>query len=449
MKLFGISLDWFKSNKEKELDELKLTEQKLKNDILNRKLGNLGQDRPFKSLKMINDFMDVVLKDGSVLSKSNAIINDYNSVRNANSEAQVIALLSDTANFAQKQKEVENIKKQELIANNFTLLQSIGNEFEVVGSSVYFKGIPRTVPPLLVEKLIELAVVNGNNIVNNTEYQALKRFFMWCCLNPRAEVADKLYDFLTRNSFRITKQGFFVALRNVVTVEKDNELVKFVSNAYNKIKATWKKNPADYYVHYDVENNSYYFSKTEFTENNDKGNLKELYLNLPNMAENRFTDDYTRTFDIRVGKVVNMPPEECSWSTADCAHAGLHFTADEINYVGCGDTSVLVLINPMKVVGIGQSKGRCYEYLPIMTVPREESTTILHDLDFDTLELDEDFAIRELDNLADKAKNGFSVEAKKYDFNIPTISANVINTIVASLDEMRATIKNRVEAVLD
>ena len=167
------------------------------------------------------------------------------------------------------------------------------------------------------------------------------------------------------------------------------------------------------------------------------------------MAENRFTDDYTRTFDIRVGKVVNMPPEECSWSTADCAHAGLHFTADEINYVGCGDTSVLVLINPMKVVGIGQGKGRCYEYLPIMTVPREESTTILHDLDFDTLELDEDFAIRELDNLADKAKNGFSVEAKKYDFNIPTISANVINTIVASLDEMRATIKNRVEAVLD
>jgi hypothetical protein len=45
----------------------------------------------------------------------------------------------------------------------------------------------------------------------------------------------------------------------------------------------------------------------------------------------------------------------------------------------------------MKVVGIGQHKGRCYEYLPIMTVPREEATQILHDGDFDTLQLDDEY----------------------------------------------------------
>jgi len=83
----------------------------------------------------------------------------------------------------------------------------------------------------------------------NDEYQGLKNFFMWACLNPRAEVAADLYDFLDRNSFRITKQGFFVALRNVVTVTaEDTEIVQFISNAYNKIKAVWKKNPKDYYI---------------------------------------------------------------------------------------------------------------------------------------------------------------------------------------------------------
>jgi hypothetical protein len=167
------------------------------------------------------------------------------------------------------------------------------------------------------------------------------------------------------------------------------------------------------------------------------------------MAENRFTDDWTKTFDIRIGKVVSMPTEECNWSTQDCAAAGLHFTADQIHYVGCGDQSVLVLINPMKVVGIGQHKGRCYEYLPIMAVPREEATEILHDIDFDTLELDEDYAIRELEQLEEKAKEGFAKEAKKHSFNIPHLSSVEVTNIVTSLDEMKNEISKRVKNIVD
>ncbi len=164
------------------------------------------------------------------------------------------------------------------------------------------------------------------------------------------------------------------------------------------------------------------------------GKLTELYLDLPNREENRFTDDWTKTFDIRIGQLTSMPQEECDWSTQDCAAAGLHFTADQIHYVGCGDQSVLVLINPMKVVGIGQHKGRCYEYLPIMTVPREEATRILHDGQFDTLQLDEQYAVSELESLAEKAKEGFATEAKKYQFNMPTISSSEIESIVLSLE---------------
>ena len=139
-----------------------------------------------------------------------------------------------------------------------------------------------------------------------------------------------------------------------------------------------------------------------------------------------------------------MPKEDCNWSTQDCMAAGLHFTADHINYVGCGDTSVLILINPMKVVGIGSKKGRCYEYLPIMTVPTEESTQILHDVAFDTFELDDDYAILQLEELKEKVKEGFTAESKKYSFNLPEISTKEIDKMVKSLSEMKKSITKRV-----
>jgi hypothetical protein len=367
----------------------------------------------------------------------------------------------------------ERLKQEAEVKRLQTLQQGIKKleglyDFEIDGNSVKLRGTGRTMPQLLVEKFIEIVDVYNmdpyNDVTDDEEYQALKRFFMWCCLNPRAEVANDLYDFLNTNSFRITKQGFFVALRNVVTLHGGTELVQFVSNAYNKVKAVWKKSPDKYTVFlengayklvheddltnpcevWDEETEEYYDYEEPIYHGERIGGLTELYLDLPNRHENRFTDAHTRTFDIRIGRVVNMPPNECNWSTADCAHAGLHFTADHINYVGCGDQSVLVLINPMKVVGIGDLKGRCYEYLPIMTVSTEESTTILHDLDFDTLELDESFAIHELQDLTERAKEGFITEAKKHEFNIPAITHSQIENIVASLNEMKDQLSKRI-----
>lgn len=101
----------------------------------------------------------------------------------------------------------------------------------------------------------------------------------------------------------------------------------------------------------------------------------------------------------------------------------------------------------MKVVGIGDSKGRCYEYLPIMTVPREESTTLLHDLDFDTLELDDAYAIRELEGLSEKVKEGFAAEAKKHSVNFPNISMSEVISIVHTLKEMKDVISSRVKLI--
>jgi len=494
-----ISLKWFKSAIERTIE--KVVENKIDQafDALDKEEGAQSPSsyqwtstttdyttpmasKPYLNIKLVNDNLTIIMQDGSILTKSPATSEDFNAARACTSEACLLDLVSSPEVREERKKAEAEYEKARAIKKGVEYLSTL-NEFEMKDGSLYLKGINRSLPPILVEEFLEVVGKHGNT--DNDEFQSLKRFFMWCCLNPRAEVAHELYRFLKDNSFRITKQGFFVALRNVVTLHGSNELVQFVSNAYNKIKAVWKKKPDDYFVF--LQNGEYkivhkdnisreeteacdYCEGDGFTldfdgdsmtcdvcdgtgeithyYDNDHGenigNLTELYLDLPNRAENRFTDDWTKTFDIRIGRPVNMPMEQCNWSTQDCAAAGLHFTSDQIHYVGCGDTSVLILINPMKVVGIGQHKGRCYEYLPIMTVPREEATSILHDLEFDTLELDESYAVRELDGLVEKAKQGFATESKKYNFNLPALSTVDVINIVRSLDEIKDEISKRI-----
>jgi hypothetical protein len=498
------SLNWFKSRKEQEIEDLK---HEIKMKELQRQLERMENPpapvvtnftmppfwespsqptftssstldlKPYKSIKLVNDMLTIVLNDGSIISKPGATNDDFQYARKATTEEQLLNLVACQEVVAERKRNEAEVARARAIRQGVERLAQL-EDFRMEGDSVYIVGINRSLPQLLVEEFLVIANRNGFNnyaLANDDEFQSLKRFFMWCCLNPRAEVADKLYNFLKKNSFKITKQGFFAALRNVVTLHGGTEFVQFVSNAYNKVKAVWKKAPDKYevylkdgvysFLHIDdtyttelVEGEEWYDEDIEdYVTSEDEevtvkrsdlgehlGNLTELYLDLPNRAENRFTDAHTQTFDIRVGRAVNMDPKACRWNTDDCGAEGLHFTSDEIHYVGCGDQSVLVLINPMKVVGIGESKGRCWEYLPIMTVPREEATSILHDLDFDTLQLDDSYAIRELEDLTEKAKDGFVAESKKHEFNMPHISTREIENIVASLDEMKNEISKRI-----
>lgn len=355
------TLDWFKSKKVKEVKSSKPIEN-FTNSISNKKL--------YKKLQIVNDTITVVFVDGSIVTKQDCNMDDFENIKICKSESEILKIF--------KTEIKSTISNLELtVSKNYKTLESLA-DFEVDGNSIKLKGTNRTIPIILLDKFITI-VDKWKNCSsedlqsacdNDEEYVALKRFFMWCCLNPRAEVADELYRFLTENSFRITKQGFFVALRNVVTVHGSNELVKFVSEVYTKIKAVWKKSPNHYHVilspdgeykfmHYiemseqytetcetcdgtgdiwddlyeenimcydcDGEGKATYSRKTY--EGKDLGVLTDLYLDLPNRAENRFTDDWTKTFDIRIGQIVDMPMNKCNWSTQDCAAAGLKYVA--------------------------------------------------------------------------------------------------------------------------
>ena len=495
----NFSLSWFK--RQAELESLMIEEQRLENEILRKELPNsvAGSDfdmdaiKPYLNVKLVNDVLTVVLNDGSIVSKPNATTDDFNAVRNASSEVTILGLVGSTEIKAESAKREQEANRMKSIIQGLAILSGL-NDFEVEGNSVKLRGTGRTLPQLLVEKFIEIVDVENyyagfgdleSRLAQNDEYQGLKRFFMWCCLNPRAEVADKLYDFLNTNGFRITKQGFFIALRNVVTLHGGSDLVTFVSNVYNKVKAVWKKDTNEYTVFLqdgeyklvhiddlyndeevvcvDCDGAGYIYNEDDenedcdqcdgtgivtegiYQENGEKiGNLTELYLDLPNRHENRFTDNWSRTFDIRIGQPVSMPSEDCNWSTQDCATAGLHFAGYTAPYVLCGDTTVFTLHNPMKVVGIGTEKGRCWEYLPFMLTTVAEADEIMNDGDFDFLQLDEQYAIRELENLAEKVVEGFSIEAKKYEFSMPAITSQNIEFITLSLNDMKSSIADRV-----
>jgi len=503
MKNKFLSLDWFKQTAESAITK-----------VVAEKLESLMQEeetprvKPYLRIQLANDTLTVVLVDGSVLSKPGATEDDYYAIIEAKSAHEIHTIIGSKDVVADVEKAKAEAARIQALQKGIQLLGDLP-DFTVEGQSVYLVGTSRSMPQLLVEKFIEIVDrvkhyrgfgFTPDLLNEHDDYLAHKNFFMWCCLNPRAEVANELYRFLTDNSFKITKQGFFVALRNVVTLHGSPELVYFVSNAYNKVKAVWKKNPDDYTIF--LEDEEYKLvhkdnlTKTEthttttcpdclgdggwededawkdgewvecercdgtgevaeYTYNEEWpidhgqriGTLTEIYLDLPNREENRFTDNWTKTFDIRVGQVVTMPKEECNWSTQDCATAGLHFAGYTAPYVLCGDTTVMTLHNPMKVVGIGTEKGRCWEYLPFMLTTVAEADQIMNDRSFDFLQLDEQYAIRELESLAEKAKEGFATEAKKHEFNMPSISAAEINAIVLNLTEMKAKITNRVNTI--
>ena len=500
-----LSLDWFKQTAESAITK-----------VVAEKLEQLMQEeetpkvKPCLRVQLSNDILTVVMNDGSVITKPEATEADFHAVSKAKDAYEIHAIIGSKDVAADIEKLKAEAARMKALQKGIQFLGDL-DDFIVDGNSVYLTGTSRSMPQLLVEKFIEIVDRVGqqpadhsktfNKVLNeDDDYLAHKNFFMWCCLNPRAEVANELYRFLTDNSFKITKQGFFVALRNVVTLHGSPELVYFVSNAYNKVKAVWKKNPDDYTIF--LEEGEYKLvhkdnltkiephttttcpdclgdggwededawedgewvecercdgtgEVAEYTYNEEWpidhgqriGSLTEIYLDLPNREENRFTDNWTKTFDIRVGQVVSMPKEECNWSTQDCATAGLHFAGYTAPYVLCGDTTVMTLHNPMKVVGIGTEKGRCWEYLPFMLTTVAEADQIMNDRSFDFLQLDEQYAIRELESLAEKAKEGFATEAKKHEFNMPSISAAEINAIVLNLSEMKAKITNRVNTI--
>jgi len=181
-----LSLEWFKNKVDHSVE--KVIEKKL-NTLMNEQDEAAGQ--PYQSAKLVNDMLTIVMNDGSVITKMDATEDHYIAVQVAKNVADLYSIVSDPSVVSEKIEEEKKLARLKALREGLSILKESG-EFIVDGDSVYFKGISRSLPQLLVEELID-AVADAKSLNmplnEHEEYTSLKRFFMWCALNPRAEVA--------------------------------------------------------------------------------------------------------------------------------------------------------------------------------------------------------------------------------------------------------------------
>lgn len=473
MKLF--SLNWFKSEKQLELEALKVEQQKLKNQLLEEKLKEFKDDvsedvewmrkkimetpveffhkKPYKSIKLTNDVLTIVLEDGSVLSKPNSNQQDFQNARNAQTEEELLKIGSSVEGIEEKKEKEKEFQKNVAVAKGVEVLEQSG-DFIVKDGCVYMKEVEsRSLPPLLVEQFAKIIGEHANAqeklppVTESLEYQSLKKFWLKCCLNPNAQSAEDLYTFLSNHHFKIDRHGNFYAYRRVVSKGTSNQkLIEFVSNTYTKVKAVWKKKPVDYWVHKNEEDGQFSFSKHEHSEFNDIGNLEKLYLDLPTMQEKSYTSAHTGREDYRIGEVVSMPRQYGDDNNTISCSKGFHAASKAYDYSGFGDTPILVIINPMDVLAVPLNevgKLRTSRWFFAATLDEEEEY-ILDDDQFDVTDLGDVFEEKCLKDIDNYVKNSFAEEVQRHTFSIPQISAKEITSAIYTLEKMKQAISERI-----
>ena len=321
----------------------------------------------------------VVLDDGVVLSKPNCTKEleeqIWDAVKSEDKE-QILYLLSPKAKEA-----LDEIKDLE----EFEVKVGSSKYLTIVGSSIYIKSISELSLPVDLAKSILKAEVEGNKVL----LESYLNFWTLVSLNPDSRARMNLFWFLKKYGMTITKSGLFVAYRNVEikTIGKviNQELTAYVSDAYIKIKKN-KKSPSNYFV---IQNSEGY-SLSKYNDGLESGvvchgSVKELYESFSNNAEKSsvtiYTDNYTKSMEITIGKIVVMDRDKCDSVQENTCSRGLHVASKDWllnNGRGFGNTTLLVLVNPASVVAVPPSdsygKMRTCSYYPVKIVTKEELT---------------------------------------------------------------------------
>lgn len=366
MKLF--SFDYFRSPERKKLLELQVLEQELKNELLTYQIGQEMEEKHTKPyVKLIynkgNENITVVFPKGVVVEgKGGDAL--FESIKEAGSEEEIRFLLNPPQVIEIKNEEYTG-EEIEFVENSVNILRD-NSDFVFEQGRVFLDGIKLELPPVIIATFIEiaekeLAITSKFNYSDEDDiillnlyekYEALKMFWMWTALNPIENSRNDLYTFIKNNDISITKNGLLELYRRVVNVGAENkELVTFISEQYFKIKK-WKKSPKNYTIWKNIENNEL-FCSIAIPNTDDTfeilGGLEDLYLNLPTMAENIYTDNHTKTKIIRVGSVYKEDEDKINLNNSVSCGAGLHAGARSFGFNGFGDTGLVVLVNPIFV----------------------------------------------------------------------------------------------------
>jgi len=237
---------------------------------------------------------------------------------------EIIALLTPPK-VEEKGSDFDIEKEESEIVKPFLSIFDSVDDFEVVGNSLFFKNIRSVeIPSLVAARFIELIEkhrdpvdeqIQTGYLEEDEEYQSLKAFTLKLLLNPLQESREDCLTYVRNFNIKLTTTGNMIMYRRIVSVDNSNkDLIDFVSKQYVKVKS-WKKAVRNFTV-YKNEDGQYgitdnVVSKNFQDKNNEViGNLAELYNNLSELQENRYTDDYTKSYDIRIGSTYKIREED-------------------------------------------------------------------------------------------------------------------------------------------
>lgn len=321
-------------------------------------------------------------------------------------------------------EQVEDVKEEMKLVSKFLGVFDNSDDFDIVGEQLYFKGIRSTpIPHIIVARFVEILqqIEDNKTEINlftykstaelNEEYNSLKMFTLKVLLNPIEESRQDALDYVKQFQIKMTNTGNLIMYRRIVALGNTNkDLIEFVSSSYVKVKS-WKKSPKNYWV-WSCDDGSFQLVKEDLKNTgieSNLGNLSDLYLNLADLEENRYTDNHTKTYDIRIGATYKINEEDIDINRSGSCGGSLHVADGKVfSYSSFGNTPVCCIVNPMHIYkmdsGHSGKIGVKQMFIAAITTQDEEGNYV--DIDNQNLvEFDELYHNETLEELTESLKN--------------------------------------------
>jgi hypothetical protein len=291
--------------------------------------------------------------------------------------------LFKTIQIAREKPTETNVKAiYALLCEKVRVARKAGLEADPANGEVYLAGFNTPLPQLLID-VIEEYTDNGYPI------DAIINFWKLLMINPDKRVRNTLFNFIKIHDFSITDAGYMVVYKAVDYkdgVKRDRTFEEYVSNQVLHVRKDWKCSAYKYGVYKIIATGEYGISKVETFANWDEkekgiellGNLGDLFdalfgenkNEIQSLAVPVYTDKYTHSMTIVLGKPVFMERRDCNGDAAEDCSVGLHCgcTSYVNSYGNNADAILVCYVNPMNVISVPKSecsKMRVSEYYPI------------------------------------------------------------------------------------
>jgi hypothetical protein len=308
----------------------------------------------------------------------------------------------------------ENLRKIYFFLNEkIRIAYLCGLETDPDNGEVFLAGFNTPIPNELVETIKEYHE-------NGFPMDAIINFWKLLMINPDKRVRKSLFNFISTHDFVLTNKGYMVVYKAVYEKKKGNKLNEFVAEKYLMVRKDWKCNPNKYVVYQNMDGDFAITKRKTFEMWDEKeksvvgfGKLGDLYEDVVLFGDSEenttYTDMYTRSMNIELGKPVKMERTNCdSDPEIDCSY-GLHVGATSyVQSFANSHSKVLVcLVNPAHVIAVpnyNHSKMRVSEYFPFAVAKYEDGIIDIiedgyYEDDYSTYEIEElekavDMAIR-------------------------------------------------------